>query len=138
MQLKSIREGTWKIYAVCEENGMCPLLEFMNQLNPKYTGAKDNVLATISKISQTPHGPRLLSTDICHFVDKDEKIWEFVGGDIRVLWFYSSKERMVIICCQAFIKKGRKTPKGEIQKAIQIKDRYEDHAKLGRISVIKS
>ena len=80
-------------------------------------------------------GRDTFNDDLCHYVDKDEKIWEFIKGDIRVLWFYGQGNR-IIICSHGFIKNSRKTPKKEINHAITAKHAYEKAASRNEVTII--
>lgn len=80
-------------------------------------------------------GRDTFNDDLCHYVDKDEKIWEFIKGDIRVLWFYGKGSR-IVVCSHGFIKKSRKTPIKEINHAVAIKKEYENAAKQNKLVVI--
>jgi len=58
-------------------------------------------------------------------------IWEFrIRYDIqqvRLLAFWDPNIRSLIICTHGFIKKTQKTPKKEIEKALNIRKRYLNH-----------
>lgn len=138
MHLLPIRENRWGIFAVCKNSGSCQLLDFLGGLANNYSGSVENLQALIVRISDDQRGPNLLPDEISHYVDKKEKIWEFISGDIRLLWFYSNSVRKVIICSHAFIKKSRKTPKSDIAKAIRIKKQYEKAAEQDRIVILKT
>jgi len=43
------------------------------------------------------------------------EIWELIAGRLRVLWFYD--EGRVIVCTHGFVKRTRKTPTSEIDRA---------------------
>jgi phage-related protein len=61
------------------------------------------------------------------------KLFEFIQGRLRVLWFYD--EGRLIICTSGFIKKGQKTPRNEIEHAIQVMNEYFEDKKRGEIKV---
>ncbi len=65
----------------------------------------------------------MLNTDICHEVDSDNKIFEFIKGSLRLLWFYGAGNK-IIICSHVFVKKGQKTPVTQKSAAIELKKRY--------------
>jgi len=54
-----------------------------------------------------------------HNVETSHKIagevWELIAGRLRVLWFYD--EGRLVICSHGFVKRTRKTPAGEIERA---------------------
>lgn len=77
-------------------------------------------------------GRERFNDDLCHYVDKEEKIFQFVKGDLRILWFYADV-RKVIICTHGFVKDSNKTPKSETRRAIAEKDRYLRASRAGTI-----
>lgn len=124
MYLKTIKKDIWEIYEVCDKEGHSPLLKWFKELNPKYKGSIGRMLAIINRVSKEKQGPNLLSTDISHEVDKNASIYEFIAGDLRLLWFYSGVERRVIVCGCQHLKKTRKVNKQEVKRIINIKDNY--------------
>ncbi len=98
MDLKIIRKRTWTIYEVCDDEGNSPLLAWCSSLNKNYNGSIRRLFSIIDQVASDPNGPRLLPREISHEANKDESIYEFVAGDLRLFWFYSMHERKVIIC----------------------------------------
>ncbi len=90
----------------------------------------------MAKAAEDPRGPQLFPDAISHQVDAKNQIYEFIAGDLRLLWFYLPKERKVIVCTQVFIKKSRKTPSGIIKEAIRIKKRYLADFENNNIKII--
>lgn len=125
MRLKILERGSWTVTAVEEmsQSGQydCPFETTLMSLGPNYDRSVDGLLALLEKLAQ--HGIRILNTDLCHEADSNNKIFEFIKGDIRLLWFYGAGNK-IIICSHAFIKKRQKTPEAEKNRAIAIKDRY--------------
>lgn len=133
--LRVAPKSKWEILAVCTKSGECDLLAFMLGLDAKYHAARESLFALFKRVSNEQHGPQLLPDDRCHYVDKKEKIYQFIAGDIRLLWFYAGQDK-IIICSHAFIKKSRKTPQPEIDKAISVKRSHTDSKKKNDISII--
>jgi len=61
------------------------------------------------------------------------KLFEFIQGRLRVLWFFD--EGRLIICTGGFVKKGRKTPRREIDHAIRLMDDYFEDKKKAQIQI---
>ena len=130
MFLIPIKRKEWEVLAYCRSESSCDLLEWISRLDENYSGSVKRLFAIIDKVASERQGPRLLSDDICHQIDRNNQIYEFIAGKLRVLWFYSPFERKVIICTNGFIKKSQKTKKKDIKTAIRIKKRYEkEHTK---------
>lgn len=60
------------------------------------------------------------NTDVSHRLAPD--IWEFISGDLRILWFYD--ERKVVVCSHGFVKQRQKTPKAQLEQAEAVRQRY--------------
>ncbi len=59
-----------------------------------------------------------------------DETWELIAGRLRVLWFYD--QGRVVICSHGFVKRTRKVPSGEIERAAAAYKAYQA-AKSGRI-----
>ena len=68
-------------------------------------------------------GPRKkLTTDLFHSVDKEEGIYEFIKGRLRLLCFEA--DGALIICSHVFMKKTSKTRTQDKNPAIALKREY--------------
>ena len=136
MFLKAICKQKWALYTPCDENGMSDLYTFFENIEERYQPDAYGLLAKIEKISDDEKGPKIFNKRICHFVDDTERIFQVRHGHLRLLMFYSPEERKVIICSSPFIKSTNKTPRSEIQKAIDIKERYLSSVQQKQIVII--
>lgn len=135
MILQPIKIDTWKIYASCEKDGTCQVLSFLYGLNPKYHGSRTRLLAILARAGAEHLGPSQLPVEISHLASSKEKIYEFVAGDLRLLWFYSAHEKRVIICSAAYLKKTKKSDKQLMASAISIQKQYSVDCQIGDISI---
>lgn len=99
----------------------CRLTESIASLGANYDKSVAGLLSMIGKFAE--HGQKMLNDSICHEIDENEKLFEFIKGDLRLIWFYGSGNK-IIICSHCFIKKGRKTPPNEKAIAIKFKKEY--------------
>jgi phage-related protein len=60
-------------------------------------------------------------------------IWELIAGRLRVLWFYD--QGRLIVCSHAFVKRTRKTPPSEIDRAQAVFDTYQNAKRSGTLKV---
>jgi phage-related protein len=135
MKLKLLFQETWTIYAVVEErNGtpVCPLEDFLCGVPADHARSVDAMLALLSYVAE--NGPRDLSDKLSHYIDKDERIWEFIKGGIRVAWFYD--EGRIVVCSHAFLKNSQKTPKSERARAVDAKEQYLAAKAAGKLKLI--
>ncbi|MDU9047950.1 MAG: hypothetical protein Q3M30_03805 [Candidatus Electrothrix sp. Rat3] len=137
MNLNIIKDDSWKICEVCDNEGNSPLLAWFNGLNKKYQGSVRRMLAIINTVATDRAGPTLLKKDISHEVNKNESIYEFIAGDLRLLWFYSKDERRMIVCGCQHLKKSQKANKIEVPRIIDIKKEYIASYRTGEIIYFK-
>ena len=123
MILRTVSSGLYRVLAICTERGECELLSFLGEM---VGSIKKDAIRMANLLERTAKEGPSKRTEISHQL-KDE-IFEFIQGRLRVLWFYD--EGRVVVCTHGFIKKSKKTPRGEIQQAKEIHRRYfEDKAK---------
>lgn len=128
MRLRRIRSSTWTLLAVCTDRGDCPLLEFLNALAGGLTSDGRRLLALFERVAA--EGPPR-NTEVSHLVA--EGIWEFVQGRLRVLWFYD--EGRLVIVTHGFVKRSRKAPSAEIERAIVQRNAYLLDRRRGKIQI---
>src|SRR4030043_1852782 len=107
MHLLLVSKVFYSVYAVAKSRERCELLEFLEELDQTLQKDSDRMLALLGRVAM--EGPPR-NTEISHQIKG--KLFEFIQGRLRVLWFYD--EGRLIICTNGFVKKGRKTPRGEI------------------------
>jgi phage-related protein len=71
------------------------------------------------------------NVEVSHKIVGD--IWELIAGRLRVLWFYD--QGRVIVCSHGFIKRTRKIPTGEMDKAQAAFEAYQSAKRSGLLKV---
>jgi phage-related protein len=128
MNLILISKGFYTVYALAKSREHCELLEFLEGLGQTLQKDSDRMLALLSRVAM--EGPPR-SIEISHQIKG--KLFEFIQGRLRVLWFYD--EGRLIICTSGFVKKGQETPRGEIDHAIRLMDDYFEDKKKAQIQI---
>ena len=128
MNLLVVSKGFYTVFAIAKSRGHCELLDFLEGLGQTLQKDSDRMLALLDRVAM--EGPPR-NTEISHQIKG--KLFEFIQGRLRVLWFYD--EGRVIICTGGFVKKGQKTPRGEIDHAIQLMDDYFEDKKKAQIQI---
>lgn len=106
-----------KLYALASEK-RCPLLDFMAEQERRAPEDLAHFLRIVQYCAD--HGPPK-NKEKCRSLGND--IWELKGKNgIRVLWFWD--EGRIIVCTHGFVKKQRRTPRREIEKARKQRDAY--------------
>ncbi len=126
MKVYEFRSGRLRIGAVVsEKDGQdhCPLLDGLANLEAVQEAHKQRLLALIELAAH--EGLDALSIEQCHLIDRNEKIYEFRSGRLRVP-FFKLESGKVVLCTHVFLKKTQKTPKTDVLKAARWKKTYEN------------
>jgi phage-related protein len=107
MRLRRVRREEWDVVATASDRGDCRLLDFLAGLEGALAKQRTRLLALLNRVAQSGPPRR---TEQSHKISGE--IWEFIEGDLRVLWFYD--EGRVVVCTTGFVKKSRKTPESEL------------------------
>jgi len=128
MKLQIVREGEWRVLAVCTERGDCDLLGFLEGLDGKLVKDGDRLLRLLQRIADEGI-PR--NTEVSHKLAGD--VWELIQGDLRLLYF-RDRDR-VVVCSHALVKRGRKVPRGDIDQAQARCNVYRTAREAGTLEV---
>lgn len=114
--------------AICGPRGDCLLLDFLAGLDAQFAGDGRAMLRLFAFTAEQgpPH-----NVEVSHKIAGE--IWEFIAGRLRVLWFYD--EGRLVVCTHGFVKRTRKTPAGEIERAQAACEVYQAAKKAGRLKV---
>ncbi len=128
MRLRRVRKGHWDVVAVCGPRGECLLLDFLTSLEAQLEPDGRSMLRLLSSVAEQgpPH-----NVEISHKIAGD--IWELIARRLRVLWFYD--QGRLVVCSHGFVKRTRKTPVKEIDKAQAMFDAYRNAKRSGSLKV---
>lgn len=107
MRLRAVRQGEWRVLAICTGRGDCPLLGFLGGIEGSLRRDQLGMLKLLERVAQVGP-PRNAETSKKLSAD----IFELRFGQLRVLWFYA--ERRIVVCSHGFVKRSQKTPAGEL------------------------
>lgn len=128
MKLRSLAHDLWEIVAVCSERGVCPTTDFLEAQQGNIAKHALRAWALLRSVSR--RGPRIggeLSKEL------GDGLLEFRPGVLRILWFYDAGR--VVVCSHGFVKRSRKTPKGEIDRAREARRRYFEAKSRGALEI---
>jgi phage-related protein len=117
MDLRYLLEGQkFTIYAIMQGEDVAEYLQNLEQTN---VAAHAQIARRLEQLAE--RGPSRKKDE---FNDLGNHLYEAKAKTgPRVLFFYDRNQ--IVICSHAFDKQGRKTPRKEIQKALQRKKDYE-------------
>jgi phage-related protein len=110
MRVRRVQRARWDVLAVCGPRGECPLLDFLADLEAGLAADGRAMLRLLAFVAE--QGPPR-NVEVSHKIAG--AVWEFIAGQLRVLWYYD--EGRQVICSHGFVKRTRKTPAGEIERA---------------------
>ncbi len=131
MRVLKILNRKFEVLSVCDcENGADKLTLFLASLDGNFKANKEGILQLIEYAAT--NAP-LRNNDLSHQIDKEEGVWEFIKGRLRVPYFYDKGK--VIVVAGGFLKKSQKTPTSVIAHAIKIKKEYEAAKEAGNLTI---
>ncbi len=134
MKILSIQRAKFHVCAVVRERGdgslVCSLIDDFNAIEATYEASRNRFLEYFKQVASG--GPQALNTAQCHQADAAQKIYEFIAGRLRVLFFQGATGN-VVICSHMFLKKSQKTPAKEVNRAVKAKKEYEQAEAAGLV-----
>jgi len=134
LKILSIQRAKFHVGAVVQEKGdgslACSLIEDFNDIEATYEKSRDRLLEYFKYVASG--GLQALNSAQCHQIDANNRIYEFIAGKLRVLFFQSARGNLVV-CTHVFLKKTQKTPRKEVSKAIRARKEYELAEKAGLV-----
>ncbi len=126
--LREIQRGRGAAIFAMGTEGDCQLLDFLESLDGSNPAEAARAWAVIDRTAE--HGPPR-NKEKCRFFT-DLKVFELkTRGGVRIMSFWD--EGKLIVCSHAFLKKSRKTPKAEKDRAREARKEYLDAKAQGRI-----
>jgi hypothetical protein len=133
MKLLLLENGQRRIAAVRDEDGACPVLQFLKEAPSCHQGSARGFGALFRRYAQG--GRQLLSAELFHEADRENGIWEFIKGRLRVYCFMDGDGHLVILSHGA-VKKTQKTSRQDAEQAARLRERYVLAKQEGRLEII--
>lgn len=133
MQILLVHSNQYKIGAVGNLDA-CESVEFLINPEASYKASADGLLVLLERISN--EGLTNISDVLSHCVDKNEKIYELIKGKLR-LFYFKTEEDFLIICTTGLIKKTQAVDQKHVKKAIRLKHEYLEAVKHKTLIVIE-
>ena len=133
MELKLLAKDIYRVAAVTAK-GKCPAEDFLLNLDATYRASTDGLFELLDRISQD--GLDDISSALSREVDKNEKIYEFRKGKLR-LFFFKGNGDLLVICTTGLIKKTQKVDKQAVAKAIVCKNQYLNAVKQNTLVILE-
>jgi hypothetical protein len=134
MKLKILVEDQYIISAIMDGDS-CPiedwsLLKENSNYNRTYLGLID-MLQRAAK-----DGLQQFSSEQSHLINDDPKIYEFVRGRLRLIYFHGVKNT-IVVGTEIVVKKTQKSEKKVVSRAINAYENYYDSVKQGTLIEVR-
>lgn len=122
MRLLILAKGSRSVAAPLDDaNGACPVLDFLHTQPPNRQASAKGFAALFRRYAQL--GRAGLTEDQFHLANREEKIWEFRKGALRLFCFEDGDGGLVILTHGA-PKESQKVKASEIRTAVEARRRY--------------
>lgn len=133
MRLQWVYKKSRGVAAIMDD-GACPLIDGLRAVSADMQASAKGLDVLFRRYAE--QGRQGLTSALFHEVDKNEGIWEFIKGRLRVLCFEDPADGSVIILSHYFVKQTQKTPKSEVQSAVRARDSYIAAKKSGQVEFV--
>lgn len=133
MQVKSLFDDRYRIVAVLNGD-KCPVEEFLALREATTQAARKGLITFLTYVAE--HGFQNAPSTWTHEVNKQNGIYEFIKGPLR-LFFFKGKDRDIAICTVGGRKKGQKVDQSAVAASISCKDKYDTAYANGTYEVIE-
>lgn len=135
MKLIQLGQGGWTVYAVCRDDGSCPLLDFVETLDARRAR---KVLSDLCEFVPNSNPNDWVRSEFSWKLRGTDSVLEFrwstkKGGTPRVYWFYD--EGRVVVCARGDNKKGA-TDQQDISAAESDRDSYLEAKKVSGLTIV--
>jgi hypothetical protein len=120
LKLKQLAVDTYQVLAVMEGE-RCPALDFLTDGEETTRSSREGLGYMLGKVAEM--GFDKLPTKWCHEANKNDQIYEFIKGDLR-LFYFKGVDNEIAVCSGGVMKKGKKVDKASVAKAIAMKKAY--------------
>ena len=110
----------------------CPTERFLISGEKQYAASRDGLMDLLRRAADD--GLAQFSSELLHLVDQSNGIYEFIKGDLRLL-FFKGFDGVLVVCTGGYIKKGQKAPSREVAQAVRLKQEYISAKKAGTIQI---
>lgn len=132
MNLQELFDDKFQVVAAMDGDS-CPVLAFLLQGEASTEASRQGLLEMLMRVAEL--GFQGIPSKWTHEANKQEQIYEFVKGDLR-LFFFKGAGRQVAVCTAGVMKKGQKADKGMVNLSASIKSKYFSALQLGTLKVI--
>ena len=106
-------------------------MDDLEAVEAQQRAARNRMYAHFETVSR--HGLQGLNSDQFHQIDPENGIYELIAGRLRTL-FFSTESGQYIVCTNVFVKKTKKTPERELNRAVIVAKQFRSAQKLNQVT----
>jgi len=129
LKLKALLSDRYTVAATTDGEG-CPAEAFLCNGEAKQAASRQGLLVLLERVAQ--EGLANLSAKHSHFVDQKNGIYEFIKGDLRLLYFKGGGD-VIVVCTSGVVKNGQKADKKAVAAAVELQKRFREAVDQGRL-----
>lgn len=134
MRLVKLAQGRFTVVARVEDGEQSKVQDFLSSVQADMQASAQGMYVLFERYAQG--GRQNLTSSLFHEANKQEGIWEFIKGRLRVFCFIDSTGQLVVLSHGA-IKKSQKADSREVACAVTLKIDYEAAHREGSIQLIE-
>lgn len=120
MKLKVLTQGEYEIVAVIDGD-TCPAEEFLTEGPADTAATRAGLIDMLEHVAE--NGFQGVPSKWCHEANKQEQIYEFIKGPLR-LFYFKGKGKQIAVCTGGARKKGNKADAGAVATAAGMRQAY--------------
>lgn len=120
LEVTVLADGVFKVIGMMQ-GGTCPAEDFLANGEKSTRANRAALLDILDFVSD--NGVEKLSSKQSHQVNKDEGIYEFIKGSLR-LFYFKGKNGHLVVCTEGILKKTQKVDPAAVSRAIAMKATY--------------
>ncbi len=143
------RENSWKFFIVCDDKDgeKSKFIDQIEALGENRAGDFTKMLKYLTRLAsygkpweaviQDKRKMHYVGEFVLHHTDgkaESEKVWEFKHGDIRILWCYGGKGKIILFGC-VLLKDQKKIDKADVEYVGKLKNSYQMAYEKGQVIV---
>lgn len=133
MKVKTLFEGRFQIVATMDGE-VCPAERFLLEGEAATEGARTGLIQILEFLAE--NGLAKASHAWLHEASKNEEIYEFIKGPLR-LFFFKGSNGHIAVCTEGVRKDGRKADKAAVSRAATLRAAYEAALKDHTLEIIE-
>lgn len=133
MNLKLLAQSKYQVVGVMDGDD-CPAEEFLLSGESSTMTARDGLVYFLEKVAD--EGLENVPSAWFHEVDKQNSIYEFIKGPLR-LFFFKGQAGQIAVCTTGVRKSGRKVDKASVKKASLMRKNYLAALKDNTVKVVR-